>query len=438
MFENECPMCQATVPPSQALCECGYSFQPDNIEAEAQNLMLAAQEEEAYVDYLQARYIQATEALRVIQKRLQIDTNNKDLKAQLKAAENDVFSAQQELKEMNTKLAQTRRAVKTAEGALHQVRARKERRAQRQKARQEAEAAHKRQLAEQKAFKEKARVEAETRKTQQQAQKQAQRRAREKAEQEAHLAAERRAAEETAKLEAELEAAAKAARKQTARDAAARRIEQEAERRQNEERAAREAAARRIEQEAAAREIAAANAREAAKQKARHTAKQVRHATQKAEKIRAAAQAAELAARSHLDDQQPVISKSAPESFSMAQSSRAEAALAQARKITGGGRRTHLPDPAASGLGITPANFMQDNHPELFADDSSAELISHTSAINPHADNVCPHCTATLKPGTSRCGCGYEKHTEDDDGLALSLTDTDQAALADIRITKFG
>lgn len=459
-------MCQSAVPPSQATCHCGYSFQPEGIEAEAQNLILAAQEEEAYLDYLQARYIQANEALRVIKKRLEIDSNNADLKVECKAAENGVFRAQQELNEMNTKLAQTRKAAQTAKSTLLQVRARKERRAARQKAKQQAEInARKmaedqaRQQAERRLAEEQARLAAEQQAREEAARKLAEQQAlaearlKEQAESErkAKAAAQQQAAQEYARKQAEKKAKqleSQESAEQQAREAAARKIEQEAASRQEQERNAREEAAQRIEQEAINREAKAAKAREKAKQNARLAAEQVRHAAQKAEKIRAAAYAAEMAARAHLDNKQqyssqPVITTSAPPSFTLSQAARAQAALAQAQNVTATGNNAGISSiSTSSGLGTTPADYMNDHHPELFADNPANQLISHTSSVNPHADDVCPHCTATMKPGASKCGCGYERYSNDDaDGLALSLTDTDHEALAStsgIQVSKFG
>ena len=190
------------------------------------------------------------------------------------------------------------------------------------------------------------------------------------------------------------------------------------------------------------------------KRRKQQAAEKARHATQMAEQARlaaSAAKAAEHAAKAHLTQQhhstQPVISKTAPQAFTQEQSNRAQSAVQMAKHVIAQDKQNrhqplHVPNPAESSLGLTPADFMDETSPLAAGNEPVNSLISHTSSVNANAEDVCPHCTATLKPDQNKCGCGFERRPDDDDdGLALSLTDADQAALSDLsknQITKFG
>ena len=442
MFDRECPLCQASVPPSQSICDCGYSFEPNELEAAAQDLILTAREDEAYLDYLQVRFTQSLEVQDVANTHLQGDPDNELLQTEFERAKAEAIEAQQELGALQARTIKTRTAVKTARETVHKVRVKKERQAAREKVRleterkaKEAAARQAHEAAERKAADERAHAKRKAKKA-------AKEKVLKKAEHEARKQARRKARAEAKRLEQE-------AKKIAARKAAARKIEQEAERRQAEERAAREAAAHRIEQEAVQRE-AAYKAKMDRKRREQQVAEKTRHAAQKAEQVRlaaSAAKAAEHAAKAQLTQQpadtQPVILKKAPQVFTQEQSSRAQAAMQLAKNVMAGQQRSHslhVPNPEESGLGLTPADFMDEASPLVASNEPVNSLISHTSSVNANTEDVCPHCTATLKPDQNKCGCGFERRPDDDDGLALSLTDVDQAALAELsdpQITKF-
>jgi hypothetical protein len=435
MFDRECPLCQANVPPSQSICDCGYSFEPNELEAAAQNLILTAREDEAYLDYLKVRFTQSLEVQDVAHTHLQADPDNERLQTEFEQAKTEAIEAQQELGALQARMIKTRAAVKSAKETVRKVRVKKDRQAAREKARLEAErktkeaaARQAREAAERKAADERARAKRKAKKA-------AEEQVRQKTEHEARKQAKQKARAEAKRL-------AHKAREHAAREASARKIEQEAERQQSEERAAREAAAHRIEQEAIQRE-AAYKTKMDRKYREQQATEKAHHATQKAEQARlaaSAAQAAEHAARSHLaqqqSDKQPVILKTAPQVFTQEQSSRAQAAMQLAKRVMTGGPRSHslhVPNPAESGLGLTPADFVDEASPLVASNEPVNSLISHTSSINANSEDVCPHCTATLKPDQNKCGCGFERRPDDDnDGLALSLTDVDQAALSEL------
>lgn len=446
MYDRECPLCQASVPPSQSICDCGYSFDPSELEAAAQDLILTAREDEAYLDYLQVRFTQSLEVQDVAHTRLQTDPDNQRLQSECEQAKAEAIEAQQELGALQARMIKTRAAVKTAKETVRKVRVKNERKAAREKARLEAERIAKQAAAETARAAAERKAAEERANTKRNAMKAAEQQARQKAENKARKQAKQKA-------RAEAECLAHEAKEREEREASARRIEQEALRRQTEEGAAREAAACRIEQEAAQRE-AAYKAKMEHKYRAQQAAEKVHHATQKVEQARhaaTAAKAAEHAARAHLAQQQsgtqPVISKTAPQAFTQEQSARAQAAVQLTRRVKAGEQQPqrhplHVPNPAESSLGLTPADFMDEVSPVFTDVEPVNSLISHTSSVNANAEDVCPHCTAILKPDQNKCGCGFERRPDDDDdGLALSLTDVDQVALSELsnpRITKLG
>ncbi|MDH5632834.1 MAG: hypothetical protein OEZ10_07550 [Gammaproteobacteria bacterium] len=436
MYDHECPLCQSAVPPSEGVCACGFSFNPTPEQDQAQNVLLDAQEDLAYENYLVARQNQTREAVAVATTHLNNDPDNADRKAALNAAKREAEVAEQELAENHERLTEIKKAITAAEAVLAKSRATREVKLAAIRAEMDRKA--------QEEAARKAREEATLK-----AKQEAERKAKAEAERKAREAAELKAREQAvlkAKQEAERKAKAEAERK--AREAAEKAREQTAEQARKHAEAQRKAKA--------AEEAKAAQEAETARKAAR--SKEAARSAEIAKQAQLIARAGMLVkkVREDIRDQVSAIQEKSlgelgkPRAPTLPTIGAPDIAAGDMRELTSHVEVTQSTRHAAVAItapGIHSASEAMRLAQQVLegksASVSPGSITLDGQAADENPGTTCPNCTAILKPGQGRCGCGYETPADpnDDDPFALSLSDEDKAALAqfnEVQITKFG
>lgn len=118
IFDKQCPLCGKALPNSANYCECGFSFNPAELDDTTQSLVLAAQEEELYENYLSARAAQAEEALTVALNLLAKDPDNPAKKQDAARLSEEAKQTRAEYTTQHNKAAATRKVARNARQTL--------------------------------------------------------------------------------------------------------------------------------------------------------------------------------------------------------------------------------------------------------------------------------------------------------------------------------
>lgn len=121
IFDKDCPLCGKHLPRSATYCECGFSFNPEEMDDTTQTLVMAAQEEELFENYLAARVAQTEEALTVGLAILAKNPGDGEKEREVARLSEEAKQAQSELATQNQKAVHARQAARTARNTLHKL-----------------------------------------------------------------------------------------------------------------------------------------------------------------------------------------------------------------------------------------------------------------------------------------------------------------------------
>ena len=108
---KECPLCNRTIAETEAHCTCGYSFDPSRAEEVAQDLLICAEEEKLYEQYLAARVEQAQEVYQIAEA---VYTQDNDTSENLSKAREGLEKAKEELFAQSKIIIKTRQTTQRA------------------------------------------------------------------------------------------------------------------------------------------------------------------------------------------------------------------------------------------------------------------------------------------------------------------------------------
>ena len=112
IFQKDCPNCAATVEIQAMRCDCGYCFEPEQGGDVSE---YEQQQEQLYLDYVEARTVQAEAALTVAREDLAADPQNTYKAAQALLAEQNLNALQADLYSHRLRAASVKRTPKVVE-----------------------------------------------------------------------------------------------------------------------------------------------------------------------------------------------------------------------------------------------------------------------------------------------------------------------------------
>lgn len=104
IFLKDCPQCASSNPVEAVFCRCGYCFDPNQIKSTTESLAHMAHEEEVYLEYLQARIIQARADLEARRVAVARDPENTTKSAELLLATQALSTAEAEYQAQQAKV----------------------------------------------------------------------------------------------------------------------------------------------------------------------------------------------------------------------------------------------------------------------------------------------------------------------------------------------
>ncbi len=112
IFTKDCPVCATSHPVHKVRCDCGYCFDPNKLDGQAQDLDIIETEEELYRDYLSARATQADQEWQVAKKLAATLADSHVKKAESLLAEQAARAAHAELEAQESLLRSIKVRVK--------------------------------------------------------------------------------------------------------------------------------------------------------------------------------------------------------------------------------------------------------------------------------------------------------------------------------------